>query len=519
MDKREYSHRVGAKTARLAGYVFLSRTLAMGIAGIALLVVARVLGSGLFGVYALAIAMAGLFDIIGDLGIGMTFSKFTAEYSGARNARKMSELVSNGVFILFAFGLVMTVAAFLSSGFLASYLLHSTEYVYVLQLASLTILLSMMYGVNNVFYGLGRGGQFALTTTMQTIAQSLASIGLAVLGFGAVAPVAGLIVGYIVGIALTFYVILCVARIRLVMPSLKSIKKLMEFSMPVAAYNTLTNQMINLGPIVLGVFATTMIVGNYSIASKVGTLISSLTEAIVLSLLPAFATTIASRHSHRISKLYNYSVHISLVLVTPLLLTIALLSKPFTFTAFGGGYSIAPLYVSVVSIGVLIGIIGLYTSTLLIGSNKVKEVMKASIAIAAVQILAIFLLVPEFKGIGLVVVMFIITPIVSVALYTREAGRSMGVHLATKKIFRVILAGLISAALLLPLMLALHGNYAVLLIAAAVEQIIAYPPIVAAVKGVTRSDLEVLKGITRSVPMFSTIIGVLAGYSGAFARS
>jgi O-antigen/teichoic acid export membrane protein len=519
MDKREYSHKVGTRTARMAGYLFLSRIIAMGIAGIALLVVARVLGSNLFGVYTLAIAEAGLFGMIGDFGIGTTFSKFAAEYSSTRNTGKMGELLSNGMIVLLVFGLLITAAAFLSSGFLASYVLHSTKYVYVLQLASLTIILSMLYTVTNVLIGLSKGGHFTLITTAQTIIQSLTSIALAVLGFGAAAPITGLVAGYAAGTLLALYAIVFVAHIRPARPSMKPIRKMLKFSMPVAASTALANMMTNLAPIVLGVFATTMIVGNYGIAAKVGTLISSLTEAIVLSLLPAFAATIASKRSNGIEKIYNYSVHISLVLATPLLLTIALLSRPFTFTAFGGGYPLAPLYVSVVSIGVLIGIIGLYTSTLLTGSNKVREVLKNSVVLVVVQLVALFALVPAFKGIGLVVVMFIITPIGSVLLYTREAERSINVHLATHKIYRVILAGLISAALLAPLMLALSGNYMVLLIAAAVEQIVAYPPIVAAVKGVTKGDLEVLKSITRSVPMFSTVISVLADYSGAFARS
>jgi O-antigen/teichoic acid export membrane protein len=293
----------------------------------------------------------------------------------------------------------------------------------------------MVYTLYNTLIGLGRGGYVTLIVGVQTIVQSVASIALALAGFGAVAPIAGLVIGYVAGILFSLYAIVFVARIKLVMPSLVAVKKLLKFSLPVAASSTLQTMIGSLVLIVLGAFATTVVVGNYSIASKVGILIGVVTQSIVTSLLPAFSTTIAAKRGKEgLSKLYNYSVHISLVLVTPLLLTIALLAKPVIYTAFGGGYPLAPAYTSVVSIGVLIGIIGVYASTLLISGNRIKELLVNNVALAAIQIVALFLLVPFFGGMGLVVLMFIITPIVSVLLFTRESEKSLGVHLNTWKI-------------------------------------------------------------------------------------
>ena len=518
--KKGYSQEVGAKTAGLASYIFLSKAVSLLLSCIALITVARILGPSVYGVYAIAIAVAGMFGVAGDLGISTAFTKFIAEYVSTGKMDRTSDLMSNGLALLLVVGIAITSIAFLSSGMVAQYVLHSLDYVLVLQLASLTILFSML---NGAFYGaligFGRGKHVALMLTTQIVAQSATSIALAMLGFGAIAPIAGLVIGYFIGAAVCAYVIFVPFGIKLNMPSVARMHNLLRFSLPIAAATLMAGVVNNLAFIILGLFATTVIVGDFGIATKIGSFINTLTESIAASLLPAFAATVAARRKdNSLGRFYNYSVRISLAIAAPLMLSIALLSTPFTITIFSGKYVLAPMYVAIVSIGILIGIASAYTSMLLISGNKVKELLKNNFVLVVVQLVALCVLVPNFKGTGAVVLLYVITPVTSVFLFTRESRKVLGIKLNASGFGRILLAGMISTAFILPLMYLLKENYIALLVASMIVQLLVYPPVLALVRGIQKRDLEVMRSITSNIPIMGAAVAVVVRYSSAFAK-
>jgi O-antigen/teichoic acid export membrane protein len=311
-------------------------------------------------------------------------------------------------------------------------------------------------------------------------------------------------------------------RIKLRMPLMDGMRELFSFSLPIAATSAMSAIVGDLSLIVLGIFATTSVVGTFGVASKVGTLIGVITESMVISILPAFASTAAAEHrKESLSKFYNYAIYISMVLVMPLMLSMALLSRQFALTAFSSKYPLAQLslYISVVSIGALIGIAGSYTSTLLISANKVKELLKNTIFLTAIQLVSLFILVPTFKGVGILALTFVITPIASVALYTRESRNVLKIKINARRLYRVLLAGAISTLFLVPMILVIGSNYILSLVCAAIIQLLVYPPLLSLVKGVSTKDLEILKDLTGHIPVLNVAVRALANYSSAFVRA
>ena len=521
MEDDVHSYDIGAKTAGLASYVFVSKIVSMLIAGAAFIIVARILGPSIYGVYTLAMAVAGLFGMAGDFGIGMAFNKFIAEHKTMGRIDRIDELMSNGLFASLVLGIVLTAAAFMLSGILSSIVLHSTTYTYVLQLASFVVVIfTVATALNSALVGFGKGSHFALMLMVQVIVQSIVSVTLAVAGYGTIAPILGLLMGGLSEIAYALYVIFGVNRVKLVMPSVSAIESIFKFSLPISATTALSVLVSSLAFMVLGAFATTTIAGNVGIASRVGSFVSAFAESISASLLPAFAATIAMKQKKsKLGRFYNYSVHISLIFAVPVLLSIAMLSKQFTFTAFGGAYYLAPLYVSVVGIGYIINIVSSYTSTLLVGSNRVKELLKSYIILTAVQLVAMVLLVPAFNGIGIVILLFIITPVASMLLFAHEVGKKLKIKLGLDKPLRVVLAGIISVAVFAPVVIIFYAQSIALLVGVAIEQLVVYPPVLAMVKGATKKDLDTLKKITRSIPVAGIVIAALADYSSRFAKA
>jgi O-antigen/teichoic acid export membrane protein len=510
---------LGAKAATTASAALFGRLYTILVAGIAFILVARLLGPTSYGVYSVAMAVVGFFTAVGGSSIGASFSKFIGEYSSVHNKRKIAELLVNGYLILVIVCVLLTMLAFALSGFLASYVLHNSAYTYVLEYASVIIIISVLFNDSySALAGFGLGRSMSLGVAIQITVQSIISVALAFSGYGALAPILGLILSYAVGTAFIVRTISKRVSFAGVRVSIKVMKHILGFALPIAASNIITSISSNLTIIVLGIFVTTAVVGDFGVVQRTNTLISTISDSIGVSLLPLFAAGLAQQryNPRKSSAFYSYAVYVAFLFITPIMLYTVLLATPFTVTVFNGVYAHASLYLAVMSVGVLVGIAGAYAPSLLMSANKVMLVVKCYALIALVQLAFLAVLVPTFKGIGAVVQMFIVTPIATTLIFVYAARKALNARLDLGKILRVVLAGLISAAFILPLLYLVGTNYIVLLVVAVVEQALLYPPILAITSAATRKDLRILKRVSGGTPVVGVIMGTLADYSLMF---
>ena len=524
-DKQSHPDRdtiIGAKTAGVASLMSFGRFVALFISGIAFIIVARILGPSVYGIYTLALAYTGFFTSgLADLGISITFSKFIGQYSGSGNKLEIEKVLSNGYTIAIISGIIFTIVALLLSNVIATYELKNASLTYVVQIVSFAIILGMLFNISyNALVGFGRGRYIVISIIVQSLSQAIASIALAILGYGALAPIIGLLIGYVGAIIFAFAIFNIKFNINFKMPSLKYMKRLVTFSYPIAVYNSFRGIVSNLSPIVLGLFVAIAIVGNFGVALRTSAIISNITDALGLAVLPMFAYTASRRNIDKsIGKFYNYALYLTYVLVTPALLYIAILSKQFSYTLFSAKYALAPTFISIISIGTLLWILATFTIMLLIGTNKVKALLKYSLIVEAIEVVLLFIVVPLFGGVGLSILLYIITPVLMIIFMTRAAKRLVNVKLDVKKLGLVFLSGLISAAFLIPLLISLKGNYIAILLAGAIEQMILYPIILAFSGAASRKDLKVLKDVTKKIPILNTIMNILTDYTWYFAKN
>ncbi|MDE1871048.1 MAG: oligosaccharide flippase family protein [Candidatus Micrarchaeota archaeon] len=512
---------IGAKTAGVASLMSFGRFVALFLSGIAFIIVARVLGPSVYGIYTLAIAYSGFFTAgLADLGISTAFSKFIGQYSGKGNKTEIERIMSNGYAVAIVSGLILTIVALMLGNVVAVYELKDASLTYVVQIVSFAVILGMLFNISyNALVGFGKGIYIAIAIIIQSLFQAIASIALAILGYEALAPIIGLLIGYISAIIFAFIMFNLKFGIRFRMPSLAYMKKLVNFSYPIAVYNSVRGFVSNLSPIVLGLFVTIAIVGNFGVALRTSAIISNITDALGLAVLPMFAYTASTKGiGDRIGKFYNYSLYLTYVLVTPVLLYITILSKQFSYTVFSAKYAIAPVFISIISIGTLLWILATFTIMLLIGTNRVKTLLKYSLIVEAIEVLLLFVVVPLFGGVGLSILLYIITPTLMIILMTRAASRLIKVRPDIAKLARVFLAGLVSMAFLAPLLLLLKDNYIAILVLGALEQIAIYPIILALTGAANRKELKVLKDVTGSIPLLNAVMHALTRYSGYFAR-
>ncbi len=519
-DTQEDIYETGSRAVSVASFILIGKLVSFILMAAAFIIIVRILGPSVYGVYTLAIAIAGFFGSVGNFGIGTSLNKFIAEYKHKRDNNSIDLNIANGLFILFAAGAALSVITVVLSPYLSALVFHSASDAFIIDIAAISILTTMLYGgTSSALVGYGNGKHVSISILSMAVVQASVSIALALTGFGALAPLVGLILGSFTAfiVALLYMYVSEGAKIR--RPSIGFMKKMLKFSMPITISNFFGTVVNNLALIVLGIFTTTVILGNFGVASRLGSLIDIITGSISLSLLTAFSGSFSSAHGNKdIGRIYSNSVYFSFILVAPLLVGVTVLARPFSFTAFSSVYTIAPEYIRILGIGMIIGLFSAYAGAALVGTGKVKTMMKYNIAISLIQLALIPVLIPMFKGLGTVLLLFFITPILGDIFFVRLMIRYFELKLKVRRLALAVVANLISAAILYALLIFLSWNYMLLLVVSFIAMLIAYPALLGLLGGIGKAEVEIVDRMSKGIPVVGSFIRVMAMYSSVFIR-
>ncbi|MDE1865667.1 MAG: polysaccharide biosynthesis C-terminal domain-containing protein [Candidatus Micrarchaeota archaeon] len=505
--------KLGYHTAGVATNILFSKIASLVITGVAFVFVSRLLGPVTYGVYVLATAFAGVFISFGGLGVSTALPKFIAEYKSRRKMEKVADVVSSGYIAIIATGIALTLIAIAFGGPISQFVFKGPSYYYIVVVASVSITLSLLYDASYAaLVGFGRKGFLVKLSLVQVTVQSLVSIALVLLGFGAYGPIIGFIVGLGTGTLVATTSIYTKEGLVFRLPTRKSMAALLAFALPIGVYTAIASAVSNAASLVLGFFASKAIVGNVGVALKIGSVMSLAVDSVGIALLPLFASLTNRQHLKHTNTLYNYSVYLMLAMLIPVIASLCVLSWNITVILWPSWTSL-PYLVPIVSIGVIFTMLYTYTATILISKNKVRELMKYSLAVSVLEFALLLALIPYLKGIGLVVVASLITPVVSFVLYIRLAGRLIGLRLDYRKIVRIVVASLLIAAVIAPLtFLFSHSSITVLALATALVLLV-YPPLVLKLGGLSVSDLEIIKGMSKTMPIVGLLLSGLADYA------
>ncbi len=503
----------GSKVANVASYVLIGRVINFLFLGIALILVTRLLGPAQYGVYTLAVAFAGIFSTFAYVGIGTTLSKLIPEFLQQKRFDDVNHIVSNAFFLIVFTGIVLTAICFIFSGFLSNYIFHTAAMYQIIQLASLWILSSMLFGVfYDALVGFGNGKHIAVLLGVQTVLQSVISISLAFGGFMAAAPIFGLVIGYAAAAFMGVYLVYRVHHVSWRWPSFKHMHRLLDFSVPIAASNVLSSTVSNFALIFLGYFVTNALIGNIGITSRTGLVINVIFDSLGFAILPTFSAVISNKKTTKdIGRIYSYTVYLAILLVSPLLFYVIFLSGTLSTTLFGGAYMAAPTYISILSLGLLIGIVGTYGVILLTGAGKVKLVFKYNILVYGLTALFYIALIPLLHALGYAIVAFLIVPILIDIAAITIIRKFFKVDFRTGKLARIVLANIITCVVLILVAQVISGIP--LLVVSAILYLIIYPVLSIKLSGVEKSDINTIRSLSQGVPIFGSMLISLMNYA------
>lgn len=512
--------RIGSKAVHTASLVFVGKFISLLMLAASFIIVVRILGPQVYGVYTLAIAVSGFFDAVGNFGISTALNKFVTEFRAFKDYTSIAQYISNGLSIVIISGIILAALTFVTSGIFAQYSLHNINDAYVIQIASLSIIVMMLFGAaNGALIGFQSGKYITLSLILVSLVQSSLSIILALAGYGALSPLFGLILAYLIGFIAELYLIYVKHQTKLLLPRFDGIKKLFKFAFPIAGSNFMRVVVNNFALILLGAVADAIIIGNFGVASKTGYLISIVTDSISISLISAFSSSMIKGNNNKTAgRMLTYAVYLTYMVGGPILVSIILFSTPLSYTAFSSTYALSPIYISIFAAGFLLGIVGMYASQLLISANRMHELIKYNIGVTVIELIFALLLIPTFNGIGAAITVFMIAPLTTSILFSIPLIKSFNASFGRNRLIRVFAANFILGVIFF-LINYVPGYFIQKLIVAPFIIMLVYPPILGLLNGITKEDAITIRKITSQFPIISHFFKFAISYAMKFAQN
>jgi O-antigen/teichoic acid export membrane protein len=481
-----------------------------------LILLARLLRPADFGLYSIVFALVTLLGLNTDYGVGNALRKKLPEL---RSISSVSTLISNSFAIALLASLVIAAVGVALSGYIALHLYHEASLALPIIIGAALMPFSALFTVtSSTLLGLRKSGKASAGFVMHSIFQLIFSVGLVLLGYGISGALLGMLLGYVVAFIFTFALLRLEPNWKFSMPQWGPIREVAYFSAPIFSANAAGSGVRNLGVLLLGLFVSAIVIGNYSAAFRLGSFGDVILGGGMSVLLPGFSYAASGKASaKKMGSMLNSSIFYTLLLLLPLLAYLVSVSRPLIYLIFSSSYSLAPIYFPIIAVGIVAAIVSKYGGLLLIGYGKVKAYAKYQFAGAAVIVVLLALLAPTLQVAGVIATLFIISPILLALLFGRALVKELKVHLNLAP-----LAKLAAVSLVLWLFLTALDTFAHLgslsLLVNAIAVVILYPVLLAAFRTLVQGDLEFMHKVGESMHL-GPISGWLARYTRLFMPS
>lgn len=475
-----------------------------------LIILARLLSPSDFGIYAIAIAFYNL--LAGHFVFGTAMRKKIPSISNDKG--KVADIISNGYVISLIIALAVAIAAILFSGFIAISIYHNPAMTGSLRLASFLVFFYALFNLTlATLIALDKAKEGTIIYLLYSFIQLIAGVGLVLMNYGIFGAIAGMGMGLLIASAVGIYWISRHIKGRFTRPNIGTIRRLVDFSAPVLASNVAQQGPPNLAILLLGVYTTTIIVGNYNAAYRFGNFVTVILVSISFVLLPAFSKAFSDKNlSAKIGRIYNSSIYYTLLLLLPVLVYVVSVSHPLLYLLFSSKYTMAPFYFAVIALGSTLGIISVYASNLQVGYGDTKKFMYYQLIAVAVQIALLLALTPLFGANGVLLALFVISQVIIDMIYVYALYRQFSFKHKLGPVIRLIIPSIL-LLLLLYLTTGLLHNSKWSLLTNFVMIVALFPPLAALFGGIKSENLDFLKDITKTFR-----IGFIAKYILDYAQ-
>lgn len=112
------------------------------------LLFARLYGAKVMGIYALAITVAGIFSLFGQMGTDTSLIRFVAQYAGQGNYSAIKEIYKKAIQLVLPFSIFFAVLFYISSPWIADAVFHKPHLIVPFKITAFIVPLGTLMGLN-----------------------------------------------------------------------------------------------------------------------------------------------------------------------------------------------------------------------------------------------------------------------------------------------------------------------------------------------------------------------------------
>jgi O-antigen/teichoic acid export membrane protein len=381
------------------------------ISAVGVILVARLLSPSEYGIVAIALTAPSLITTFRDWGINSAMIKYIAQYNSENKPANVKGILIAGLLFELALGLSLSFISFLLSGFLATNVFQRPDIKPLIQIASLTILAgALLTAAQSAFTGIEKMELNSITMILQSTLKTVLAPTLVILGLGTFGAILGNTITFLI-IGLASILILYLALYKKLhklnddRPKIvENIKTMFKYGLPLSISAIISGFLTQFYNFLIAIYATDLMIGNYSVATNFAVLITFFATPISTMLFPAFSKLDPQKEKEILRNVFQFSVKYAALLVVPVAAMIIALSQPAISTLFGDRYAEAPLFLALLAISYLYTAFGnLSTGNLMSSQGQTKFVLKLTMLTVAIGFPMGFVLISQFGIIGLIV--------------------------------------------------------------------------------------------------------------------
>ncbi|MBL0102480.1 MAG: oligosaccharide flippase family protein [Bacteroidetes bacterium] len=393
-----------------SGWVFFSNFFSTGLAFIRSVIIARGLGPGIFGTYAIVVSFVGLIQEFLNLNVGTAVIKFGAVYHTEKRNDKLLALVKSSLYISLIMALVSVIVIAILCTVSYSTFIEEPHLewfiIWYAVAASITYVNSISRGLLRLYY------KFRMSSLIQMIMDVIETGAIAIAVFFYPKDLNVFFVAIIITRFLNGFICNLLAYYELrheLNPYLSTPIRILEeekksifgFIFGNSVGNSLKTVISQGDVLLLGILSNPAQVGFYSVAKKLAYSVLTLTDPLTQSIYPQLSKLIAERRFREIRKMLFKITGIAMLPGIAFLAVTYFLNKWIIVTVYGIDYAPASDAFYYFLIGAVLGAATFWTLPLVQSLGIVTVRIKIYVMTIFLGSLLAYLLVPAMQSAGL----------------------------------------------------------------------------------------------------------------------
>jgi O-antigen/teichoic acid export membrane protein len=510
-------NKVAQESAKGGFFLITGSLFSTVIGAIGSIIAARILGADLYGLYVLSLVTPQLIFLFTDLGINQGLTKFAASLRAKGQVVQVAKIVKYGMVTKAIIGFALFLVTFALADFLAVALHNRPELGIYIRIASFSILFQVILATSSsVYVGLDKTEYSALADNIQATSKAVITVALVLAGFSVFGTVVGVVLSYVIGGVISLIILISMLEKYTSQGNdnltfTQSIKTLTTYGIPLYISALFSGFVLPYQNLILGLFTTNTVIGNYQAAVNFITLITFISVPITIILLPAFSK-LDSSTGDKVRTFFLFANKYTTLLIVPIATLLMTFSNEIVYVIYGSTYDSAAHLLSVYCIiYLLVGLGYLTLSSMFNGLGETRTTFKISL----ITFLLLVPLSPFFASIlgGVGVIMASIIANMCGTFYGMYvAKRNFKIRFDTKSILKIYIIAAISTSPAIALLQLSPLPKLVNVLAGGIVYLATYLTLTPLTRIIGKSELKTISQITHKIKPLSPVLKLLLKY-------